>query len=146
MDIGSIASSSSRLLEALERVGVSPGEGLVSSGPSPVPEALARKFEALMEQESSGQGPRTDIPLQQSQGTENVSSIRQEEDFRVDGAGQTQETSPAGLPETEAPLLSPSELYRLQFQVAMLRLQADTGSKVNQQATQGFDSLLRNQS
>ena len=103
MDIGSIASSSSRLLEALERVGVSPGEGLVSSGPSPVPEALARKFEALMEQESSGQGPRTDIPLQQSQGTENVSSIRQEEDFRVDGAGQTQETSPAGLPETEAP-------------------------------------------
>ena len=109
-------------------------------------EALARKFEALMEQESSGQGPRTDIPLQQSQGTENVSSIRQEEDFRVDGAGQTQETSPAGLPETETPLLTPSELYRLQFQVAMLRLQADTGSKVNQQATQGFDSLLRNQS
>ena len=42
--------------------------------------------------------------------------------------------------------MSPSELYRLQFQVAMLRLQADTGSQVSQKTTQGLDSLLRNQS
>ncbi len=146
MDIGSVVSSSSRLLEALERLGLSQGEGLVSSGPSPVPEALARKFEALMEQDVSGQGLRTDIPLPRGQSTENVSSIRQEEDFRVDGAGQTPENRTARLPETETPFPSPSELYRLQFQVAMLRLQADTGSKVNQQAAQGLDSLLRNQS
>ena len=56
------------------------------------------------------------------------------------------EKESARLPEVDTPLLSPTELYRLQFQVAMLRLQADTGSQVNQKAAQGLDSLLRNQS
>ena len=50
---------------------------------------------------------------------------------------------PSGTEET---LLSPSELYRLQFQVGMLRFQAEIGSNVKQQTTQGLDSLLRNQS
>ena len=48
MDAVSIASSN-RLLEAFERMGLSQGEGLVSSGPSPVPEAASRAFERLME-------------------------------------------------------------------------------------------------
>ena len=144
MDIGSIASSSSRLLDALERMGLSQGEGLVSSGPSPVPDALARKFETLMEQDSSEVGVRTDTPFSQAQNVENPSSVREEDSLRVDAGNDVPAGESAGMPETS--LLSPSELYRLQFQVAMLRLQADTGSQVNQKAAQGLDSLLRNQS
>ena len=146
MYIGSVASSSSRLLEALERLGVSQGEGLVSSGPSPVPEGLARRFEALMEQEPSGVAARADTALPPSGNMEGVSSVRQEDSFRVEAADNLPEKESARLPEVDTPLLSPTELYRLQFQVAMLRLQADTGSQVNQKAAQGLDSLLRNQS
>ena len=147
MDIGSIASSSSRLLDALERLGVSQGEGLVSSGPSPVPEGLARKFSSLMEQDPSGFTARTDTSLPQQPGAvDGVSSVQPEESFRVERADSVPENDAVRLPETETSLLSPTELYRLQFQVAMLRLQADTGSQVHQKAAQGLDSLLRNQS
>ena len=40
---------------------------------------------------------------------------------------------------------SPTELYRLQYMVGMLRLQASSGTQVSQQATQGLESLLKQQ-
>ncbi len=138
-------SSASRLLEALERASVSPGDGMVSSGPSPVPDSLKAAFERLMEQ--PGEASMAD-------------------GFRSSGASLLQERSPADSSPSaqaeridrpsledsavsfkgEAPLLSPSDLYCLQFHVAMLRLQAEAGSQVTQKAAQGMDSLLRTQS
>lgn len=40
---------------------------------------------------------------------------------------------------------TPTELYRLQYMVGMLRLQASSGTQVSQQATQGLESLLKQQ-
>ena len=143
MDAVSIASSS-RLLEAFERMGVSQGEGLVSSGPSPVPDSLARAFENLMEQTdiqpqaaaAPGQTPET--------GTVSLSQEAEPPHGTEAANGVTGGDSFSASPQT--PLLSPAELYHLQFQVAMLRHEADTASQVSQKTTQGLDSLLRNQS
>ena len=41
--------------------------------------------------------------------------------------------------------LSAVELYRLQYLVGMLQVQASSGSKVSQQAGQGIESLLKQQ-
>ena len=48
--------------------------------------------------------------------------------------------------EGTAPLMSHTELYHLQVQLAMLKVQSTAGSQVSQKAAQGMDSLLRNQS
>ena len=144
MDAVSTASAS-RLLKELDRMGLSKGEGLVSSGPSPVPHAVSRAFEQLMEQ--------TDVPspavgsAETSQGMR-TTALSPEEKGIVDSspsdmpAGEVSRASPS----VEAPLISPQELYHLQFQVAMLRHEVDTGFQVTQKTTQGLDSLLRNQS
>lgn len=136
------AASSNRLLEAFERMGLSQGEGLVSSGPSPVPEALSRAFEHLMDQPDA-QSPA----LGQAGQTAEAYRLPPQDD---NAAGMTV-SDPTGnaVPSSPAPeghLLGPSELYRLQFQVAMLRHEADAGSQVTQKTSQGLDSLLRNQS
>lgn len=142
MDAVSVASSS-RLLEALERMGVSQGEGLVSSGPSPVPDSLARAFERLMDQPNAS----AETPLRSGQAAETqaASLPREENSLHIDAVSDVSGKTAAAAP-AETPLPSPTELYRLQFQVAMLRHELDTGSQVAQKTSQGLDSLLRNQS
>lgn len=143
MDAVSLASSN-RLLEAFERMSLPQGEGLVSSGPSPVPDALSRAFEQLLEQpdvrpDASGTAGQPEV--------HDVSSSARDaaaEDRRTAESLSADRGSISGASET--PLLTPSELYHLQFQVAMLRFQADSGFQVTQKTTQGLDSLLRNQS
>ena len=146
MDAVSI-SSSTRLLEAFERMGASQGEGLVSSGPSPVPTELARTFEHLMEQAPSELQPTAESLPGQSPAVLSA-DVLPDSDLpkEVSAVDNTTGTEHAVTMPSDPPLMSPSELYRLQFQVAMLRLQADTGSQVSQKTTQGLDSLLRNQS
>lgn len=143
MDAVSLASSN-RLLEAFERMSLPQGEGLVSSGPSPVPDALSRAFEQLLEQ--SDAGPSSAGMAGQPEVHDVSSSARDAaaEDRRTAESLSADRGSISGASET--PLLTPSELYRLQFQVAMLRFQADSGFQVTQKTTQGLDSLLRNQS
>ena len=143
MDPVSIASSN-RLLEAFERMSVPQGEGLVSAGPSPVPDSLSRAFEQLLEKADAQPAPmdstgRTEMGKTEFSGQDAVQENRASPDA-VDG--DVRPASPGG----EEPLLTPSELYHLQFQVAMLRFQADSGYQVTQKTTQGLDSLLRNQS
>lgn len=149
MDIGSAAFSSSRLLEAFERLGVSQGEGLVSSGPSPVPKELSQMFERLMEQEPHvtsfpGAGHKG------MSGTEVSVPIPQEAVPGTGGAEASPEPHPlqaAPAQEAGTPAFpSPAELYHLQFRIAMLRMLPETGAQINQKTAQGIDSLLRNQS
>lgn len=42
-------------------------------------------------------------------------------------------------------VLSPQDLYRMQYITGMLKVQASSGVKVSQQTTQGFESLLKQQ-
>lgn len=136
--------SSNRLLEAFERMSVPQGEGLVSSGPSPVPDALSRAFENLLEQNGVQAAPeglveQTNVPQAVPSSTDAATG----EGLRPENVKEAPSSAPSASGEA---LLSPSELYRLQFQVAMLRFQADAGQQVTQKTTQSLDSLLRNQS
>lgn len=138
-------SSASRLLEALERASVSPGDGLVSSGPSPVPDSLKASFERLMEQPDNA--PMADgFRAAESSTIQNQSPADSFPDAKAEPSDGPSLGDSAAAFKGETPLLSPSELYRLQFHVAMLRIQAEAGSQVTQKATQGMDSLLRHQS
>ena len=149
MDIGAIASSSSRLLDALEKSGLSQGEGLVSSGPSPVPDNLARQFEKLLEDPATSGQPKAEQSLRPpaESGTESV-QISEHSEIHVEKAGSSEAIGKAadGSPAGAGWLPSPTELYSLQFQVAMLRFTAESGSQVQRQASEGLNSLLRGQS
>ena len=143
MDAVSLASSS-RLLEAFERMNFPQGEGLVRSGPSPVPESLSRAFEQLLDQTGLQSAPGEAAGQPDVQKTSpSLKDAMSDEDMAPE---QTAERLSSASTASDAPLLTPSELYSLQFQVAMLRFQADSGSQVTQKTTQGLDSLLRNQS
>ena len=148
MDIGFTTSTTSRLLDALERSGLSPGEGLVSSGPSPVPDNLARMFESLMEQgQPAVQTENAEFSRNMSMRADKNAAVGSgEEPLRTGNTEPGRGSESAPIRGGEETLISPSELYRLQFQVGMLRFQAEIGSNVKQQTTQGLDSLLRNQS
>ena len=150
MDVGGI-STSSRLFEALEKLATSEGAGLVSSGPSPVPPDLARAFEQLMQdpgpelQDNSltldGPPPGTG-DIQTPSGVQTPQPNAQEAKLEgLDGCDTASRQMAA-----EMPLMSHTELYQLQFQLAMLKLQSATGAQASQKAAQGFDSLLRSQS
>lgn len=157
MDAGSLIGSSVRLWDAFERMGVSQGEGLVSSGPSPAPKELVREFEKLMAQEHSPQAiqntsPSADYPEPvrpyEPLRTEAIEGTR-----LADGTERVQKTQEASQSDVDAPRRGEAgqpvdhiQFYQIQFQVGMLRQLAEAGSQVSKQASQGMDSLLRQQS
>ena len=143
MDIGALSSSSgaSRLLEALERMRTPTGEGLVSSGPSPVPRELSREFEQLMEQEPEGFNVHDSVSAPEAL-NQGEFSRSEDKSFQIDAPGDRPVET---LPNAEQ-LFTPEQLYHVQFAAGMLRIQVESVSKISQQASQGFDSLLRTQS
>ena len=143
MDIGALSSApgASRLLEALERMRTPPGEGLVSSGPSPVPRELSREFEQLMEQEPEG--------FQAHESVSAPDAVNQGEFFRTEDKSLQVDTvgdRPVDHTPNVEQIFTPEQLYQVQFAAGMLRIQVESVSKISQQASQGFDSLLRTQS
>ena len=152
MDISGLGAS--KLLEALEKLGVSKGAELRSLGPQGEPPAeLVRAFEDALRAPDGQGGP-------------SVQGVS--EGSRIDGIGGTMRIeSPSGPQAVEgrtdavqtdgmqelARLLervgggnaSATELYQLQFLVGMLRVQATGGAKLSQQVNQGFESLLKQQ-
>ncbi len=154
MDISSLTAST-RLMDAFEKMGVSEGSGLVSSGPSPAPKELVQKFEALMRQ-----GPEQGTEMRAEQANAALDSAQAGKPHAAQGTAPLDKAAapdavrPAsdagragqGTAPAETPLLSHMDLYRLQFQIAMLKVQGETGSQISQKAAQGMDSLLRQQS
>ena len=163
MDISALSSAgsgSTKLIEAFERMGLSQGEGLISSGPSPVPRELAQKFEMLMAQ-SDGSASQGNTPAPQPE-----NGIPAGESFQPSNAAASSGVSPldktvyhsdgdtshidsiqkSGADDVSSVEFTPEELYHIQFLTAMFRLQTETASQVSQQTAQGLDSLLRAQS
>ena len=127
MDVAAVSSAASNLIEAFEKMNAPQGDGLKGTGPSPVPESLARQFEDLL-----------------AHGTETpqATSVQQKDIAAFE---------PTAAPEAASPVfaqnsLSITDFFSLQFKVAMVRFTMEAGSQMQQKTAQGFESLLKNQS
>ena len=180
MDISGLGAT--KLLEALEKLNVSKGAELRSSGPQGQPPAeLVRAFEdalnAPADRNASEAARNASGPVQPADGSSGRAAGVPEEAVgrpqeapapewrtadvervgfrRVEGAetAQSVEMRPDDSIRELARLLervgretaSVAELYRLQYLVGMLRVQATGGSQLSQQVNQGFESLLKQQ-
>lgn len=181
MDISDLGAT--KLLEALEKLNVSKGAELRSSGPQGQPPAeLVRAFEDALNAPADRNASETAArnasgPVQPADGSSGRAAGVPEEAVgrpqevpapewrtadvervgfrRVEGAetAQSVEMRPDDSIRELARLLervgggnaSVAELYRLQYLVGMLRVQATGGSQLSQQVNQGFESLLKQQ-
>ncbi len=108
------------------------GEGLESSGPSPVPSSLAKEFDDLM----NAGAPDVSDPsrIGASDGTQSTSGTLSE----IPDAVTDIPSGPVGLP-------SPEELYGLQFSLGMMKVGFESLSNGTRAMEQNVDALLRAQ-
>lgn len=146
--------ASRRLIEAFERIGQeTPGAGAGATR-SPVPREVADAFRAMVE--GAPEGP--EAAVSSSEATQ--ASMRPNETQGTDGvrpadAGSlsTQEVSPVdnaaaqGVePLREAPTLTPTELYRLQFQVNLHMMDVKALSAIRNRTASDLEAQLRSAS
>ncbi len=109
------------------------GEGLESSGPSPVPSSLAKEFDELMNAGTS------DIPDTSPSGVSDGS--------RPPSAPEPVAEDPDAVISTgQEAVLSPEELYGLQFSLGMMKVGFEATSNGTRSMEQNVDALLRAQS
>lgn len=174
MEISGLTSSAARLWERLEKFGLSPGAELrVPAGTiGEPPQELVQEFARAMESQPAV--PEGKPVLQEALGAENLfpgvvpeplaepvyvpepSHIaendkfdgktiqRQEEGFRPSLQNRITELSQL-LEKASSCHISPVELYRIQYLVGILKVQATGAVKVSQQVGQGVESLLKQQ-
>lgn len=162
MEISGLTQAGAALLDALEKTGTSPGAELRSpSGPGGLPSAeLVQAFEAALnepqavgnaENTQSVETPSASIaPAREAMSDVNTA----EAVFRpvgvdvVEGAHEPS-ASVLALQEAFADVasgtLSHEDLYRLQYSAGMLKIQGSSGKGLSQEASQGLESLLRQQ-
>lgn len=132
----------------------SPGEFTASGEPATVPTSSGEQPSAVSARASSpGETPTSSQGADRPHAPDGVrTSSEVPGTGHESGAGRG--TSGAEDPLRELARLvervatgqpTPTELYRLQYMVGMLRLQASSGTQVSQQATQGLESLLKQQ-
>ena len=106
-------------------------EGLSAGPVSSVPEADAARIKV----HGAGETQPTEA-LSRTGGPE-ITAERPESDVLRDVARLMERVGSGGA--------SMTDLYRLQYMVGILRLQASGGSHLSQQVNQGFESLLKQQ-
>ncbi len=174
MEFSALTSSLSRLWEMVEKSGISPGAELrATTGPTgEPPQDLVREFERAMEaQPSVTESQRMpsetvaaeNVPFNVSPDLLSVSErvtdpSRIAENNSFDWRGSQREETRFGpffreqvtelsqlLEKAGGGQISPVELYRIQYLVGMLKVEATGAVKVSQQTGQGFESLLKQQ-
>lgn len=137
----------------------SPGEFTASGEPATVPTSSGEQPSAVSERASSPDAMAPGETPTSPQGADRPHApdgVRTSSEVPGTGheSGAGRGTSGAEDPLRELARLvervatgqpTPTELYRLQYMVGMLRLQASSGTQVSQQATQGLESLLKQQ-
>ena len=145
--------ASRRLLEAFERIGETPGAGAGATR-SPVPREVADAFRAMVEGAPEGPDPaasashtaEASLHTNETQGIDGVrptdaESLRTQEVSSVDNAA-AQGIDP--LRETQT--LTPTELYRLQFEVNLHMMDVKALSAIRNRSASDLEAQLRSAS
>ena len=145
--------ASRRLLEAFERIGETPGAGAGATR-SPVPREVADAFRAMVEgapegpdaAASASQSAESSLRPNETQGVEGVRPA-DVESLRTDGVASVDNAAASGVePLREAQVLSPSELYRLQFQVNLHMMDVKALSAIRNRLASDLEAQLRSAS
>lgn len=146
--------ASRRLVEAFERIGEqTPGAGAGATR-SPVPREVADAFRAMVEgapegpdaAASASQSAESSLRPNETQGVEGVRPA-DAESLRTDGVALVDNAAASGVePLREAQVLSPSELYRLQFQVNLHMMDVKALSAIRNRSASDLEAQLRSAS
>lgn len=146
--------ASRRLVEAFERIGEqTPGAGAGATR-SPVPREVADAFRAMVEgapegpdaAASASQSAESSLRPNETQGVEGVRPA-DAESLRTDGVTSVDNAAASGVePLREAQVLSPSELYRLQFQVNLHMMDVKALSAIRNRSASDLEAQLRSAS
>ena len=146
--------ASRRLVEAFERIGEqTPGAGAGATR-SPVPREVADAFRAMVEgapegpdaAASASQSAESSLRPNETQGVEGVRPA-DAESLRTDGVASVDNAAASGVePLREAQVLSPSELYRLQFQVNLHMMDVNALSAIRNRSASHLEAQLRSAS
>lgn len=146
--------ASRRLVEAFERIGEqTPGAGAGATR-SPVPREVADAFRAMVEgapegpdaAASASQSAESSLRPNETQGVEGVRPA-DAESLRTDGVASVDNAAASGVePLREAQVLSPSELYRLQFQVNLHMMDVNALSAIRNRSASDLEAQLRSAS
>lgn len=146
--------ASRRLVEAFERIGEqTPGAGAGATR-SPVPREVADAFRAMVEgapegpdaAASASQSAESSLRPNETQGVEGVRPA-DAESLRTDGVASVDNAAASGVePLREAQVLSPSELYRLQFEVNLHMMDVKALSAIRNRSASDLEAQLRSAS
>lgn len=146
--------ASRRLVEAFERIGEqTPGAGAGATR-SPVPREVADAFRAMVEgapegpdaAASASQSAESSLRPNETQGVEGVRPA-DAESLRTDGVASVDNAAASGVELLrEAQVLSPSELYRLQFQVNLHMMDVKALSAIRNRSASDLEAQLRSAS
>ena len=146
--------ASRRLVGAFERIGEqTPGAGAGATR-SPVPREVADAFRAMVEgapegpdaAASASQSAESSLRPNETQGVEGVRPA-DAESLRTDGVASVDNAAASGVePLREAQVLSPSELYRLQFQVNLHMMDVKALSAIRNRSASDLEAQLRSAS
>lgn len=146
--------ASRRLVEAFERIGEqTPGAGAGATR-SPVPREVADAFRAMVEgapegpdaAASASQSAESSLRPNETQGVEGVRPA-DAESLRTDGVASVDNAAASGVePLREAQVLSPSELYRLQFQVNLHMMDVKALSAIRNRSASDLEAQLHSAS
>lgn len=146
--------ASRRLVEAFERIGEqTPGAGAGATR-SPVPREVADAFRAMVEgapegpdaAASASQSAESSLRPNETQGVEGVRPA-DAESLRTDGVASVDNAAASGVEHLrDAQVLSPSELYRLQFQVNLHMMDVKALSAIRNRSASDLEAQLRSAS
>mgnify|MGYP005888477549 FL=1 len=146
--------ASRRLVEAFERIGEQTLGAGAGATRSPVPREVADAFRAMVEgapegpdaAASASQSAESSLRPNETQGVEGVRPA-DAESLRTDGVASVDNAAASGVePLREAQVLSPSELYRLQFQVNLHMMDVKALSAIRNRSASDLEAQLRSAS
>lgn len=133
--------ASRRLLEAFERIGETPGAGAGATR-SPVPREVADAFRAMVE--GAPEGPDAASASHTAEASLHTNETQGIDDVRPTDAESLRTQGIAPLRETQT--LTPTELYRLQFEVNLHMMDVKALSAIRNRSASDLEAQLRSAS